>query len=50
MTYVWKEIVGHTSNLPLEYTLPILKDLLISYGNGFKSQEKYPNFSVKLYF
>ena len=50
MTYVWKEIVGHTSNLPLEYTLPILKDLLISYGNGFKSQKKYPNFSVKLYF
>ena len=50
MTYVWKEIVGHTSNLPLEYTLPILKDLLIRYGNGFEIQEKYPNFSVKLYF
>ena len=50
MTYVWKEIVGHTSNLPLEYTLPILKDLLTSYGGGFELQDKYPNFSVKLYF
>ena len=50
MTYVWKEIVGHTSNLPLEYTLPILKDLLASYGGGFENQDKYPNFSVKLYF
>ena len=50
MTYVWKEIVGHTSNLPLEYTLPIFKDLLTSYGGGFENQDKYPNFSVKLYF
>ena len=50
MTYVWKKIVGYTSNLPLEYTLPILKDLLTSYGGGFELQDKYPNFSVKLYF
>ena len=50
MTYVWKKIVGHTSNLPFEYTLPVLKDLLISFGGGFQNQDKYPNFSVKLYF
>ena len=50
MTYVWEKIVGHTSDLPFEYTLPILKDLLTSYGGGFELQDKYPNFSVKLYF